>query len=280
MSKAGAPRAIGPSRCDDIIAREAANLLEDMAASGTLALESDIATALRERRLDDAMMLQRAAFRARMLGGINRARRGFDRDQCVLLDMSAERRGHRRSVTLLRIGKIVVDGAEHACMVRDLSEAGAGIACDRALSAGQAVTLAMRGLSPTPARVRWYDGKFGGVQFDGVQDLQVILGVSLRRDADVPRERRLRLETRVMLKAGGRRFAMVAADISAGGMKLKGACDLAVGTAVEVRLDAVRDVLDGALCWRQGDLVGIRFARVLNQEQMAALVADGVPPDA
>jgi hypothetical protein len=274
MTRTRAPRAIGLSGCDEIIARKAADLLEDAAASGTLAFESDIATAIRERRLDDAMTLQRAAFRARMLGGINRARSGFDQEQRVLLDMPAERRARRRSVTLLTIGKIAVAGAEHPCVVRDLSEAGAGIACDVALTPGAAVRLAMRGLPPTPARVRWYDGKFGGVQFDSVQDAQVILSVSLRRDADVPRAARLPLETPVVMTARGRGFAMSAADISPGGMKLRGACDVAIGTRVDLRLGAVRDVLGGTICWVQGELIGIRFAQMLTHAQMAALIVD------
>lgn len=275
MTNTRAPRAIGLSGCDEIIARKAADLLEDKAASGTLAIESDIATAIRERRLDDAMTLQRAAFRARMLGGINRARSGFDREQRVLLDMPAERRARRRSVTLLTIGKIAIGRIEHPCVVRDLSEAGAGIACDVALDVGQAVTLAMRGLPPTPARVRWYDGKFGGVQFDQVQDMQVILSVSLRRDADVPRAPRVALETPVVLTASDRGFAMVAADISPGGMKLRGGCDAAIGTTVALRVGAVREVLAGTICWRQPDLIGIRFAKMLTPAQMAQLVSSG-----
>jgi hypothetical protein len=273
MSKIRAPRAIGMSGCDEIIARKAADLLEDAAASGTLALESDIATAIRERRLDDAMTLQRAAFRARMLGGINRARSGFDQEQRALLDTGVERRARRRSVTLLTIGKIAVAGVEHPCVVRDLSEAGAGIACDAALRVGEAVRLAMRGLPPTPARVRWYDGKFGGVQFDSMQDAQVILSVSLRRDADVPRAARLPLETPVVMTARGRSFAMAAADISPGGMKLRGACDVAIGTCVDLRLDAVSETLGGTVCWIQADMIGIRFAQMLTHAQMAALVA-------
>jgi len=275
MSKTRTPRAIGPSGCDEIIARKAAGLIEDAAASGTLAFASDIATAIRERRLDDALTLQRAAFRARMLGGINRARSGFDEGQRLLLDMPAERRAHRRSVTLLTIGKIATGGAEHPCVVRDLSEAGAGIACDVALDVGQAVTLAMRGLPPTPARVRWYDGKFGGVQFESVQDAQVILSVSLRRDADVPRAPRVAIETPVVLTASDRCFAMVAADISPGGMKLRGGCDVAVGTTVELRVGAMREVLSGTICWRQPDLIGIRFTQMLTAAQMAHLVATG-----
>lgn len=179
-----------------------------------------------------------------------------------------ENRGGERMRSLFAIGKLVHDGKQHICRVRNISDGGVGVRLHHPPAAGARVTISLRGLPPTEAEVRWVEGENAGLSFR-----QAMSTMHIGDDCGLtPRSPRFELERPVKLRVLEQAFDASALDISLGGMKLMTASTIPVGALADVTLDGETDILRGRLCWSSNVAAGMRFLAPLPLTRLAAIL--------
>jgi hypothetical protein len=186
---------------------------------------------------------------------------------------TVERRTEPRSYTMLAHGKLTVSGNEQICGVCNISPQGMGVESRGLPQPGQRVRIEMRGLAPSPAVVIWRDPGKCGLAFEDEQNLDEVFWARGSRTQKKPRGPRFAFEVaaEVTFRVGISRFDTI--DISADGLKLRGETHAQIGSYAVVRLDGYPDELSGYLAWKNDDLVGLHFERVLSREDLANILS-------
>lgn len=179
-----------------------------------------------------------------------------------------ENRGGERMRSLFAIGKLVHDGKQHICRVRNISDGGVGIRLHHPPVPGERVLISLRGLPPTEAEVRWVEGENAGLSF-----CRAISTMHIGDDSGLtPRSPRFELERSVKLRVLEQSFEASALDISLGGMKLMTASTIPVGALADVTLSGETEILRGRLCWSSNVAAGLRFLAPLPLTRLAAIL--------
>lgn len=180
-----------------------------------------------------------------------------------------ESRDGERMRSLFAIGKLVHDGRQHICRVRNISDGGAGIRLHQPPKVGTPVTISLRGLPPTDADVRWVDGENAGLSFR-----RPMSTMHIGDDAGLtPRSPRFELDRAVRMRILDQSFEASALDISLGGIKLRTNVAMPVGAMADVMLAGETELLRGRLCWSSHAATGLRFLAPLPLTRLAAILA-------
>ena len=178
-----------------------------------------------------------------------------------------ENRGGERMRSLFAIGKLVHDGRQYICRVRNISDGGVGIRIEQPPEPGARVLISLRGLTPTEAEVRWIDGENAGHTF-----CRPISTMHIGDDTGLtPRSPRFDLARPARLSIDEVQSDARVVDISLGGMKLATATAIPVGTMVEVAIET--DTLRGRICWNSATAAGLRFVAPLPLSRLAAILS-------
>lgn len=86
-----------------------------------------------------------------------------------------ERRTGNRHISVFRVGRLVDDGGDQICVIRNISAGGVMIESNRVPSIGSRVVVDLRSDRGLPATVRWVRDREAGVQFDTPIDVAAIL---------------------------------------------------------------------------------------------------------
>lgn len=86
-----------------------------------------------------------------------------------------ERRAGNRHISVLRVGRLVHDGRDQLCVVRNVSEGGMMVEAGRTPPVGSVITVELRSDKRLNASVRWTRGQDAGVMFDAPVDLAWLL---------------------------------------------------------------------------------------------------------
>ena len=86
-----------------------------------------------------------------------------------------ERREGQRHISVLRVGRMVHDGRDQLCIVRNVSAGGMMIEAARLPAIGTAITVELRSDKRLAASVRWNRGQEAGIMFDTPVDLAWLL---------------------------------------------------------------------------------------------------------
>jgi hypothetical protein len=194
----------------------------------------------------------------------------------------SERRRSTRAATVFTIGKLVVNGREQHCMVRDLSEGGMRVQMSNPPKPGTRVLVEMRGLEPTQAWVRWVEGRDCGLAFETEHELGAIFEARTSRAGRVARPPRFTVMHAAKLKLENSAVDVVISDISVGGAKLLTERRLPIGASgtVALGLGDEFDVIGGSIRWVREDSCGFRFVRPLSSVALSrALEAAGPLPE-
>lgn len=173
-----------------------------------------------------------------------------------------ERREDERYRRVLATGKIIIDGCEIFCFVRDLSIRGAKIEALTVPAIGQRIAFEMRGLGPCSARVVWNRGFLVGLAFDAPQDLSAVSDRGTRQGycARAPRFASSRL---AQLRIPGSLVAVELVDLSAGGARLRGAGAVQVDTPASLIVDGIAPRA-GFVRWARDGDIGFKFTPILD----------------
>lgn len=92
-----------------------------------------------------------------------------------LSDTHTDRRAAERYVTVLKVGKAIIDGHDQLCLVRNMSQKGMKVMLPHGVRNDQRVDIELRSDRVIHGTVRWTDENVAGVEFDEPLSIDEIL---------------------------------------------------------------------------------------------------------
>lgn len=113
-----------------------------------------------------------------------------------------ERRESERYVTVLKVGRAVIDGHDQLCLVRNMSRDGAKLDLYHGVSENQKITIELRSDKVVTGTVRWVGDHAAGIQFDEPVDVGDMLQGRPNRSVlrKLPRSPRFLAKARVHME--------------------------------------------------------------------------------
>lgn len=183
-----------------------------------------------------------------------------------------DRRSSERHKSVLAVGKMVKDGRERFCLIRDIADGGLMIETSDALALGEAVMVETLGLSAASARVVWREGKMAGLAFDTRQDVDAMCRRGTDDNGFTIRGPRFASGHSARLRLGHRDLPVTIADISVGGARLIGVSEVQPDTPGYMILGPDAQSVHGFVRWNRDDEIGFRFAPALDRRTLIALI--------
>lgn len=187
-----------------------------------------------------------------------------------------ERRAAPRLTLLMRVAKLIVNGRELPCILRDASPEGVRVRLLTDLpDTGDLVVETVTG-DRFGATITWRERDHAGLRFHTPVDLHLFIEGS---GNGYPRQQvRLRIALSGLLHSAGEPAPFVFEDISQQGACIESAKHLLIDELV--RLDtAVTPPLYAKVCWRDHPRYGLLFEQIFRLEELARIVAGAAEPD-
>lgn len=187
--------------------------------------------------------------------------------------VGGDRRRAERHASVLLVGRICSGGGEAACLVHDISAHGLMARFPLPPPAvGETVRVAVRGMAPAAATVRWVRGSKAGLQFRETQDLGEALGQRLE-EGWVRRAPRFPVGAATTLRVDGSWRVVELIDLSAGGAKLSAGPLIGEDLPAQLSLPSVAMPVHGNVCWHKADRMGLRFVTPLTLPELSAVLS-------
>lgn len=181
----------------------------------------------------------------------------------------AERRMEKRLLLLLPTARLVMEGGQDFCRVRNISAGGLMAETTRSHAVGTRVRVEFNSHQQLPGTVVWTRETSCGIKFDQDIDLRELLANRpARGKGEKPRPPRLDITCRAELLVEGVRYRSEVRDISLGGIKVSINDWNCVGKNVAVTLESLRPI-KGRIAWYREGFAGIVFNRPLSFEELA-----------
>lgn len=181
------------------------------------------------------------------------------REQAKGYEVRAERRGHERHLTILRVAMLHVGDTKELCVVRNISAGGLSARVYRTFEVGETVQVEFRNDERLPGTVKWVREFEIGVGFDEEISVEAVL-TSRWATEDGRRQRlpRIDLECPCQLRVGARFYLATLVDISQGGAKVQ------LRRPLQGDADAILTLpdlgwLESSIRWADGPKVGLAF---------------------
>lgn len=160
-----------------------------------------------------------------------------------------ERRKAPRTPLVFTLAKLITNGREWPCMVRNLSASGMQIQLPVPPLVNAVVTVEMQGMAPKQARVRWAKGRIAGLLFDTPCSVDEVLA-GRRNLAGSPR---FRLDRAATLNLEDGPVSVLALEISIDEVRLAASQPLGAGCPASLDLGLVGLSARGTIGARVGD---------------------------
>jgi len=180
----------------------------------------------------------------------------------------AERRTDERIETILPVAKLVTEGANHFCRIKNISAGGLMAEIAAPLPIDTKVSIELNSAQRIPGIIVWNRSGAVGVKFDQNIDLRELLANRKPRFGFRPRPPRLEVSCGATVQIGKLYHRVDVHDISLGGMKVALHDWNCVGKDVTVTIESLRPV-KGRVRWYKGGYAGIVFAKPLRFEELA-----------
>jgi len=192
----------------------------------------------------------------------------FDNSQAretYVSQQGAEMRGAPRFTLMLRSAKLIADGTEYLCIIRDVSETGVKLKLFHPLPRA-ALLMVETGNGERHAMNAVWEAK-GEAGFRFVQPINVDSFVS-ESGLYPKRPLRLRVHHPATVRIGSDTYSATILDISRQGARI------AVGTRLAIRqtfrLEAREmPLVEGTVCWRREPDYGVVFNQIMSMEELA-----------
>lgn len=196
------------------------------------------------------------------------ASKGIDRGELAVPEL--EERGEHRLALLLRAAKLILDGREYLCVLRDASSGGVKLRLFHDLPRAERHGLELANGQCFALKPVWQrDGHIGCQFTTGPIDLRSLIDEAsdFRR-----RQIRVRLDHAIRIEGGDGDQPASLIDISQHGARVETAPHLAIGREVHFSGDELPQ-LQARVRWRRRDSHGLVFQRAFRLDELAMLVA-------
>lgn len=192
----------------------------------------------------------------------------------------ANLRAAPRFTLLIRVAKLVADGRDFLCIMRDVSATGAKVRLFADLPDHRELALEFANGDRLPADLVWRSGEYVGLHFREPITIERLLDE--RGDSSQRRQVRLRIALDAMLHSGGESVRIAFRDFSQQGARIE--CDKWLMMNELVRLEpGVTPAIYAKVRWRKHPCYGLLFEQTFKLEELARictplLVQQGTDP--
>jgi hypothetical protein len=213
-----------------------------------------------------------------MFGGLIRRTKGCSEDEfaneSTLFSLTTEvprptdRRTDDRLLSLLPLAKLVTDGGQDLCRIKNISAGGLHAEATREIPSGTRLHVELAFEQRIPGTVVWTRGASLGIKFDQDVDLRELLANRKPRAGYRPRPPRLEINCGATVRIGKLYHKTQVRDISLGGLKVALHDWDCVGKAATVAVESLRPI-EGRVRWYKNGMAGILFDKPLRFEELA-----------
>lgn len=191
-------------------------------------------------------------------------------------ERSEERRSSARVTVLIRPGKLIADGREFLCVVRDVSEGGLKVRLFHPLPAHEAIDIEFDNGERHALRLVWNEGDLAGFVFIGDVDVTRLIAV---HHGEFPRRQpRLNVAVDALLCTAGLRTPITLCDISQRGASIECSGWLMIDELVRIECKWL-PTLHAKVRWRRPPRYGLVFEQTFRLDELAAACARLSPFD-
>jgi len=181
-----------------------------------------------------------------------------------------ELRAAPRFTLLIRVGKLIIDGCECLCIIRDASATGAKVRLFAPLPASRQLALELGNGDRLPADIMWQNGDYAGLRFHTPIVVDRLLSESSQGSGR--RQVRVHVLLNGRVHSGGDAIPVVLRDLSQQGARIE--CDKWLMKNELVRLETpFAGVIHAKVRWRNPPHYGLVLEQTFRLEEFARMVA-------
>jgi len=177
-----------------------------------------------------------------------------------------EARGAHRFTLLVRAAKLIADGREYLCVLRDASSTGVKVRMFHPVPAARELALEAASGERYPMKLMWAAQDHAGFRFDHEIDVQRLIE---DRTGNLPkRQIRLNVDHPMILFSGSVAHPATLRNISQGGACIESSHRLMLRQLVRLEVEGFPSMF-AKVCWRRHPYHGMVFERGFNMEELA-----------
>ena len=177
-----------------------------------------------------------------------------------------EARGAQRYTLLVRAAKLIADGREFLCVLRDASATGVKVRLFHPIPESRELALEMNNGDRFPMRLMWCSDDHAGFRFDHEVDVDRLID---DRGGEYPkRQIRLNVNHPMIMFSGSVAHPAMLRNISQQGACIEADHRLMLRQLVRMEIDGFPPMF-AKVCWRRHPYHGVVFERAFNLEELA-----------
>lgn len=173
---------------------------------------------------------------------------------------TADRRDASRTLTLFRVGSVIIAGRRELCLIKNISAGGMLIKSYCAIPAGTRLSVELKCGESVAGITSWVNGDTVGIEFDELVDVVALLALSM--EGPRPRMPRIEIGCAAWIRDGVDIHRVDALDVSQGGLKIASERPFLVGGDVIVTLPGLPPFA-GVVRWQSVGCFGVTLNKVL-----------------
>lgn len=178
---------------------------------------------------------------------------------------SADKRAAPRFSLMMRTAKLLCEGGEYACVVRDISASGVKLRLFHDVPPDSHLFLELANGNRYAMERIWHEGEHAGFRFASPIAVEEFIEETSRYRR---RPLRLRIQRPALVTADGRDCRAVLVNISQQGACIEASGELAVGQQVRLEV-AGMPLRFGHVCWRRKHAHGLVFQQSFRFDELA-----------
>lgn len=183
---------------------------------------------------------------------------------------NADRRTAERYVTVLKVGRAVVDGQDQLCVVRNMSRDGAKLDLRGEVQRDQKIMIELRSDKIVTGTVRWTGDHVAGIEFDEPVDVQDMLQNRPTRSVlrKLPRAPRFLATGPVQLERDGATIRGQVVNVSLNGLCMETPDTARIDDQVVARVEGL-PARRGTVRWIANGMIGLHFDMPMGFTELA-----------
>ena len=172
----------------------------------------------------------------------------------------AKRRDGDRTLTLFRVGSLMIGKRRELCLIKNISAGGMLIRAYCTIPAGTRLSIELKCGEAVDGTARWIKGDTVGVEFDALVDVVELLASSM--EGPRPRMPRIAVDCIASIREGAEVYRVDTLDVSQGGLKIASERPFLIGGDVIVTLPGLPPFAS-TVRWHNEGCFGVTFNKIL-----------------